>query len=90
MTPLPYPSKKNVFRRREKRIAQKLFELTDLSLKQISEIVGLSKSKLKKLFHLQERGTAKYKISRSESPMEQLFRQIDTGLTDMKKQNEEL
>lgn len=74
----------------KKRIAQKLFELTDLSLRQISEIVGLSENRLQKLFHFQERGKAKYQLLRPETTTERLFRQIDTGLADMKKQNEEL
>jgi len=74
----------------KKRIAQKLFELTDLSLRQIAEIVGLPEKRLQKLFYLQERGIAKYQLSRPETTMERLFRQINTGLADMKKRNESL
>ena len=74
----------------KKRIAQKLFELTDLSLRQISEIVGLSEKKLQKLFYLQERGKAKYQLSKPETTTERLFRQINANLTDMKRKNEEL
>ena len=73
-----------------KRIAQNLFELTNLSLRQISEIVGLPEKKLQKLFYLQERGKAKYQLSKPETTIERLFRQINTNLTDMKRKNEEL
>lgn len=71
------------------RIARKLHQLTDLSVKQIAEIVDLPEKKLNKVLQYQERGEAKYQLSKNETATERLFREIDNGLADMKKREEE-
>ena len=82
--------RKMILEEEKKKIARRLFELTDLSIRQIAEIVELSEKKLRQEFYLLKRQKAKYLLSTEESKVDRLFRSIDRNLQNTNDFNKDL
>ena len=74
------------------KIAKSLLEKTDLSLAQIADIVGLKKDELEKAFRYTKRDKeqVKYHVQSRVSAEEQLFKELDENLSNMKKKQNKL
>ena len=74
------------------KIAKSLLEKTDLSLAQIADIVGLKKDELEKAFQYTKRDKehVKYHLQSRVSSEEQLFKDLDKNLSNMKKKQDKL
>ena len=82
--------RKMILEEEKKKIARRLFDLTDLSIRQIAEIVGLPEKKLQQEFYLLKRQKAKYLLSTEESKVDRLFRSINQNLRNTDNFNKDL